>query len=179
LNQRALPGERRAQLVRGMRDELALRSKGALQPRQQTTGDKPPDHRRHHCQRGEHAPRLHQESSQVGSSLIDRPRAQLARARLHRSSLALGEPVQHTRPRPGILWRETGFGPSHEHCTVSSSGEQHIPRHAPQDEDIRDRQQRGAEDQERAFFDLWLRERDTQLLEGPSPDYPEVAFMAY
>jgi pimeloyl-ACP methyl ester carboxylesterase len=31
----------------------------------------------------------------------------------------------------------------------------------------------------RAFFDLWLRESDTQLLEGPSPDYPEVAFMAY
>jgi hypothetical protein len=29
----------------------------------------------------------------------------------------------------------------------------------------------------RAFFDLWLRGHDSQLLDAPSPDYPEVLFI--
>ncbi|WP_020580317.1 hypothetical protein [Actinopolymorpha alba] len=28
----------------------------------------------------------------------------------------------------------------------------------------------------RAFFDLWLRARDSHLLDGPSADYPEAKF---
>jgi hypothetical protein len=28
-----------------------------------------------------------------------------------------------------------------------------------------------------AFFDLYLRHRDTHLLDGPSPAYPEIEFV--
>jgi len=31
----------------------------------------------------------------------------------------------------------------------------------------------------RAFFDYYLMEKDTPLLDGPSPDYPEVEFVAH
>ena len=32
---------------------------------------------------------------------------------------------------------------------------------------------------ERAFFDLWLRDRDTHLLDGPSAEFPELLFMGF
>jgi hypothetical protein len=31
----------------------------------------------------------------------------------------------------------------------------------------------------RAFFDLWLRDHDSHLLEGPSAEYPEARFYPY
>jgi hypothetical protein len=31
----------------------------------------------------------------------------------------------------------------------------------------------------RAFFDLWLRDRDTHLLDGPSAELPELLFMGF